>query len=183
MTGARWVCGFALLGAALGVSLTHDYRLLVLAVSCGLGAHTLAYGSLSKSLHAALPVALFGATLTLLQLITRMPVTALAAQTVVIFLLVSAAFRIVPWAASLAGIGPRSRFYALVLYALFTRHFFFILTGEAMRLFRARALCITRPYGKGAFRSLAAALVSLFSRSILRAERFYAVQLLRGLAE
>jgi len=182
-TWSRWASGVLLLGAAIIASLVSDYRLLALAVPCGFGVHTFARRSLSKSLHAAIPVVLFAATLTLLQVIVRMPVTLLAAQAVAVFLFVSAAFRIVPWAASVARISPHSRLFAFALYALFTRHFFFILTGEAMRLFRARSQCIIRPYGKGAFRSLAAALASLFSRSLLRAERFYAAQLLRGLAE
>ena len=183
MMGARWAAGILLLGTAVTIPLAGDYRLLTLALPCGLAAHTLAWRNLSKSLHATVPVVFFAATLVLFQVITRMPVTTLAAQTVAIFLFVSAAFRIVPWAASLAGVGPRSRFFALALYALFTRHFFVILTSEALRLFRARALCISRPYGKGSFRSLVSALASLFSRSLLRADRFYAAQLMRGLAE
>lgn len=179
----RWAGGVLLLGAAVAVSMTDNWVLLALALPAALVSHALAWKNLSRSLYAALPVVLFAAALVLLQVLARVPVTNLAARTVAIFLFTSAAFKTLPWASSLARVEPGSRSFALALYALFIRHFFSILSSETLRLFRARGLSISRPYGKGSFRSLVAALAAFFSRSLVRAERFYAAQLLRGLTE
>jgi len=183
MRSARWACGILLLGVSVAVSLTDNYLLLIITLSAGLAAHALAWKNLSRSLYATLPVVVFAAALTLLQVLTRIPVTSLAAKTLTIFLFTASAFRIIPWQNSLAAVHPGTPSFAVALYILFIRHFFYILSGEALRLLRARGLSISRPYGKGSFRSLVGALAAFFNRSLLRAERFYAAQLLRGLAE
>jgi hypothetical protein len=180
---ARWTCGVLLLGASVAVSLTDNELLLVIALSAGLVMYALARKNLSKSLYATLPVVVFAAVLSLSQVLARIPVTSLAAKSLTIFLFTSAAFRILPWQSSLAAVHPGTSSFKVALYILFIRHFFTILSSEALRLVRARGLSISRPYGKGSFRSLVGALATFFNRSVIRAERFYAAQLLRGLAE
>lgn len=77
----------------------------------------------------------------------------------------------------------RSRMWAPALLFFFVRHFLLILGQEARRALVARSLAARRLYGAGGFSSLVWALVSLLGRALARAERFYAAQWLRGLAE
>jgi hypothetical protein len=131
-------------------------------------------------MRATLPVTLFALIITLLQLLWRQLDVTIAAKTLAVFWFSTTAFRLVPWPRLVGAIHPGSRFSALVLYLLFIRHFACILTSESRRLFNARSYSIVNPHGRWAFRSLAAALVMLFLRVMIRAERFYAAQLLKG---
>jgi hypothetical protein len=103
-------------------------------------------------------------------------------KTLAVFVVSTALFRLIPWRWLARRSTPRSRFYTLLLFLLFIRHFSMILLEESRRTLQARSLCVTRTYGRGGFSSLRWAVVALFRRTITRAERFYAAQLVNGLA-
>jgi energy-coupling factor transporter transmembrane protein EcfT len=183
MKALRIVGAVAMLAAVAGIAGLDSLRGLALGLLAGLTCYLALARSMARALRAALPVLVFALSLTGVQIIFGMPVTNLAVKTVASFFFITSAFRIYRWANLLAGVPPLSPLFTLTCYLLFVRHFSFIFTSEAIRLLQARSLCITKPYGRGSFRSLVAALVALFERSLLRAERFYAAQSLRGLAE
>jgi hypothetical protein len=151
------------------------------ALAVGLLIRRLVWRGWRRSFPGLVPVGVFALVLAGLQWIARMPVTLLALKAVVVFLFSTSAFRLFPWADLTSALGSRGRLRTPVLFVLFTRHFAEILLVEATRVFRARSLCVRRPFGRGSFSSLVWVLISLFGRSISRAERFYAAQLLRGL--
>ena len=134
-------------------------------------------------LRAAAPILLFAGLLALMQWISTGAVTLLPLETIAVFLLLMAAVRFLPWRASIFTLRSRSRLYTPLLFALFVRHFVAILGTESRRVLTARSLCISRNCGRGSLRSLVFALAALFGRTLLRAERFYAAQRLRGLAQ
>ena len=183
MRALRITVAFALLVAVVGIAILDKRGWLSLGLLAGLVCYLAVWRNVAKALRAAVPILVFALSLAGVQLIFGMPVTNLAGKAVASFFFATAAVRIYPWADLIAQVPPASSFFALACYLLFVRHFFFIFTTEAVRLLQARSLCITKPYGRGSFRSLAAALATLFERSLLRAERFYAAQLLRGFAE
>jgi len=168
------------LTAAVAVAFTLNTLWIISALLAGFLLHILAWRSLLKSLRATLPVALFALVITLLQLLWHQLDLTIAAKTLAVFWFSATAFRLVPWPSLAGAIHPGSRLSALALYLLFIRHFAFILTSESRRLFNARSYSVVKPHGRWAFRSLAAALVTLFLRAMIRAERFYAAQLLKG---
>jgi len=179
----RWASGLGLLVATVAVVVVDNPFWLVGALVVGFALRAGIWRNLSASLRSALPVVLFAVAIVLMQWLARVPVTSLAAKTLAVFLFSTAAFRLLPWTDAVAATRPGTAFHGFLLYLLFTRHFVNILTVETSRILQARSLCVVRPYGRGAFSSLAWGLASLFSRSLARAERFYAAQLLRGFAE
>ena len=183
MKALRWVGGLGLVVTTVVVVLVDQPFWLAGALGLGLLLRAAIWKNLSASLRSALPVVLFAVVLVLMQWLARVPVTNLAAKTLAIFLFSTAAFRLLPWTDAVAATRPGTILHGFFLYLLFVRHFANILQSEAARVLHARALCLARPYGRGAFASLVWGLVSLFSRSLARAERFYAAQLLRGFAE
>jgi hypothetical protein len=183
MKPLRIVGAVALLAAIVGIAILDKLCWLTLGLLVGLVCYMAVWRNVAKALRAALPILVFALSLAGMQLIFGMPVTNLAGKAVASFFFITAAVRIYPWADLIAHVPPASSFFTLACYLLFVRHFFFIFTSEAVRLLQARSLCITKPYGRGSFQSLVAALAALFERSLLRAERFYAAQLLRGFAE
>jgi len=183
MKSLRIAGAVLMLAAGGGIAGLATPRWLALGLLAGLICYLAMWRSVARALRAALPILVFALSLAAIQIIFGMPVTNLAAKAVASFFFITSAFRMYPWADLLARVSPGSPLFTLALYLLFVRHFFFILTSESIRLLRARSLCITKPYGRGSFRSLVAALGSLFERTLLRAERFYAAQLLRGFAE
>ena len=106
---------------------------------------------------------------------------ALAARTIAVFLLSTAAFRVAPWKWAASQLSPRSRLYTFGLFLLFVRHFAEILAAESRRTLQARGLCVRGTLGRGGFSSLGWAVVSIFRRTLLRAERFHAAQSLAGI--
>jgi hypothetical protein len=183
MKALRIAGAVVLLAVVVEIAILEDFRWLSLGLLVGLICYVASWGNVTKALRAALPILVFALSLAGVQLIFGMPVTNLAGKAVASFFFIAAAVRIYPWADLIAQVPPASSFFALACYLLFVRHFFFIFTSEAVRLLQARSLCLPKPYGRGSFRSLVAALAALFERSLLRAERFYAAQLLRGFAE
>jgi len=180
---ARYTAACCLLGAAVGVAFVNAPVWLLRAVLLGFLLRAMLWSGLGRAVRAALPVLVFAAALVFVQWVSRSPLTLLPLKVVAVFLFTTVAFRILPWASLASCARPGSLLQTLVLFALFVRHFAHIFTGEGLRMFRARALCISKPCGRGAFHSLVWALAAFFSRSIVRAERFYAAQWLRGWAE
>ena len=179
----RWASGLGLLVATVAVIVVDNPFWLVGALTMGFVLRAVIWRNLSASLRSTLPVVLFAVAIVLMQWLGRVPVTSLAAKTLTVFLFSTAAFRLLPWTDAVTAVRPGTAFHGFLLYLLFIRHFVNILTAETSRILQARSLCVVRPYGRGAFSSLAWGLASLFSRSLARAERFYAAQLLRGFAE
>jgi hypothetical protein len=169
--------------ATVVVIIINQPQWLVAALFLGFLLRTIIWRNLSAALRSALPVVLFAVVLMLMQWLAGVAVTSLAAKALAVFLFSTAAFRLLPWTDAFAATQPRTTFHSLFLFLLFVRHFVHILQGEASRVLHARALSVARPHGPGAFASLIWGLVSLFDRSLARAERFYAAQSLRGLGE
>jgi len=172
-----------LLVATVVVIIVNRPQWLVAALVLGLLLRMVIWKNLSAALRSALPVVLFAVVLVVMQWLAAVPVTSLAAKALAVFLFSTAAFRLLPWTDAFATTRPGTTLHGFFLYLLFVRHFVIILQSEASRVLHARALCLACPYGRGALASLVWGLVSLFSRSLVRAERFYAAQLLRGFGE
>jgi hypothetical protein len=110
-------------------------------------------------------------------------VTWLPLVTVAVFLASTAVFRMLPWRGAIFAVRPGSWLASALLFGLFVRHFAGILETESRRVLTARGLCVSRNWGPGGLRSLAFAVAALASRTLVRAERFYAAQRVRGLGE
>ncbi len=178
----RFIGAILLLVGVAAVGIMQDPLWLSFILLASFSLYALSGKNLLRSLAATLPVAVFALILILMQWISGMPITLLGFKAVAVFWLMSTICRIIPWSHFTRLIDRKSYFSSLILFVLFTSHFLRILGAESLRLLRARQLCVPAPYGKWAFRSLGAALVSLFSRALIRAERFYVAQLLKGLA-
>jgi hypothetical protein len=179
----RYTAAVALLAAAVGVAAVEAPPAVLGAVLAGFVLRAVVWGSIGSSLRSTFPVVVFAALLAGMQWVSGMPVSSLPLKMLAVFLLGTVAFRILPWSGMVIAVRPDSVLFSLVLYAMFVRHFAEIFRGEALRLFQARALCLSRSFGPGWFRSLVAAVAALFRGALMRAERFYAAQSLRGLAE
>jgi hypothetical protein len=169
-----------LLLAAVAVAWSTQLWVLICALPGGLILNILVWKSAAQSLRAMLPVAIFVAVLASLQWLYQGIRFETAAKTLAVFWLTASAFRMIPWNRLANFIRPGSPISAIILYMLFIRHFALILVGESRRVLTARSRAVLRPYGSWSFRSLSAALISLFLRAINRAERFYAAQILKG---
>lgn len=129
------------------------------------------------------PITFFAGVLVALQWVGGGLDWRLPLRTVTVFLLATSAAGLVPWDRLLLRVKPRSPLYTFALFLLILRHFVQILGMEARRMILARRLAAPRRHGAGWFTSLTWATAGVFRRSLVRAERFYAAQLLRGLAE
>lgn len=147
------------------------------------GAALVLHLRLYRGVRLLLPVAGFALVLAGLEWLGRGAPSALGLRTVMVFLVVTSAARMVPWDRLARRARPGSRLFRVVLFLHITRHFAGILGQEARRLLVARSLCVRRAWGPGALRSLAWALAALLLRSLRRAERFYAALSLEGLAD
>jgi hypothetical protein len=179
----RLFASLVLIAAAVGAALTSNLPWLLAATGGGLALRFVLWKSVSKGLRSALPIVAFAAILAALQWLSHAPARTLPLNALAVFLLSTAGFRIFPWTRFVSARRAQSKAFTPMLFVLFVVHFASIFSQEASRVFQARGLCITRPWRRGAFRSLAAAAVAVFSRALARAERFYAAQLLRGLEE
>jgi hypothetical protein len=183
MTALRVMGALVLLVAAVMVAVVSNRTWLLSAIIGGLALRAIMEGSFSRALRSTLPVVIFAALLALMQWVASQSMSSLPLRTIAVFLLSACAFGIFPWAETFSAVRPGSTLFALVLFALFIRHFAMILTSESRRVLQARSLGISRAYGPGWFRSLVAAVAALIGRSLSRAERFYAAQSLRGFTE
>ena len=100
---------------------------------------------------------------------------------VTVFFFVCAAWHTFPVVNLLLRIPHHTSIYIAVLYLFFIRHFMITLGEEAFRMLRAWKW--SNRWRRGNIRSLSCAMTGLFNRCLVRAERFYAAQLVRGLAE
>jgi len=139
--------------------------------------------SMSRGLITVWPILLFAGVLALLAWIGGGPTAMLPLKTIGCFLMVVSGVRLIPWPDAASGLRPGSRMGTLILTGLFTRHFVLVLGQEARRLMVAYRLTVPNRWGRGWFGSLAWAVAGLFRRALVRAERFYAAQLARGLGE
>lgn len=176
----RYAAGSFSLAAALAAGLVRDGVLLATSGVAALAIRPFAFHGRATWLS-LLPIGAFAAGLALLDLASNGVPSSLAVRTVVVFLWLTAGSRLMPWT-DLLGRACGSMFWTPALFVLVTRHFVQVLSGETVRVFRARSLQVPRRFGPGAFRALAWALVAVVLRSWGRAERFYAAQRLRGLA-
>jgi hypothetical protein len=139
--------------------------------------------AIRRTIYWLVPILLFCAVLAFLEWIDHRTVSALPLKALVSYLALASAFRIMPWVALVRSVPTQSRFFPPVLFLLFIQHFTFILRDEALRSLSAYHLAVPHRFRRGGMRALAYSLDSFFRRCLLRAERFYAAQLLRGLAE
>ncbi len=170
----------SLLAMAAFIAFTHHVWILVSALPIGFGFSIIAWKSVIKALRALLPITIFVLALVLVQWLYHEPDLEVAAKTMAVFWLTASAFRLIPWSQFGNALRPGSRLSAPLLYLLFIRHFALILIGESRRLLTARSRTVFKPYGRWSFRSTVSALAALFLRSMNRAERFYAAQMLKG---
>lgn len=138
---------------------------------------------LRRSFLWLVPALFFCVLLVLLEWIGYRSVTTLPLKAILSYVVFALGSRIMPCVALLRLISPQSRLFLPVLFLLFVRHFTVILRDEAVRTLTAYRLAVPHHFRRGGIRALAWSLDSFFHRCILRAERFYAAQLLRGLAE
>ena len=136
-----------------------------------------------KPLRRLLPLAVFAAGVAVLQWLAGTLDPWLPLKTLAAFALGAAVFLAIPWSRMARTLSAGRWWFTPVLFLLLLRHFAAILSEEPLRVLRARSLAVSRPCGPGWLGSLAHALASVFRRAIDRAERFYAAQLIRGLAE
>jgi hypothetical protein len=139
--------------------------------------------AIRRTIHWLFPILLFCAVLAFLEWIDHRTVSVLPLKALVSYLALALAFRIMPWVALVRSVPPRSWFFQPILFFLFIRHFTSILRDEALRSLTAYRLAVPHPFRRDGFRALAYSLDSFFRRCFFCAERFYAAQLLRGLAE
>lgn len=169
-----------LAGAALA---TRDPVWLATLTGVGFVTHLVVSGGLKRGVLILLPVLLFAGILVFLQSLRGAIDWAVPGKTIAVFLLVRSAAALLPWTEWLGALSPGSAFHTAVLFLFFLRHFVAIFGAEARRALIARRLAAPRKCGPGWFRSLSWALAGIFRRSLVRAERFYAAQALRGLSE
>jgi hypothetical protein len=171
---------FLLLMAAGVAALRSGPGALAAAIGLGIASHAALRTRARTGLHFAAPVLLFALVLTALQWLNGAVDIRLPLRTVAVFLLSTAAFRVLPWDGLIAALDARSRCYLPAMFFLFVRHFAAMLVEEVRRVFLARSLCVSANFRRGGFQSLAWATASVFRRAIDRAERFYAAQTIGG---
>jgi hypothetical protein len=139
--------------------------------------------SIVRCVRHAAPMLLFCAVLAILELIARQAISMLALKALVSYFVFILCVRMIPWPTIVYAAHPRSRAFVPALYLLIVRHFIFILRDETLRSLTAYRLAVPRVFARGGVRALAYCLENLLHRCLQRAERFYAAQLLRGIAE
>jgi hypothetical protein len=154
---------------------------LAIAIGLGVASHAAMRTGARTALRSGVPVLLFAMVLTAFQWLNGAVDLRLPLRTIAIFLLSTAAFRVLPWSAMAGALDARSRWYVPAMFLLFVRHFAAMLVEEVRRAFQARSLCVSENFRRGGFQSLAWATASVFRRAIDRAERFYAAQTIGGM--
>lgn len=168
--------------AAAAALAQQELRAAALALA-GLAAHLLTASSLRGGLLALVPVLLFASVLALLGRLGSSGGALLALRTIAVYTLVVSAARLAPLDAVLRRAGPGSRYFRAALFLLMVRHFAGIFGQESWRLLVAHRLAAPRRWRPGWLDSMGWALTALFRRALMRAERFYAAQRIRGLGE
>lgn len=139
---------------------------------------------IGRALRMAVPLALFCAATAGLQAIAGRVDPWLPVKTFLAFLFGFCLYLCFPWRWLPRLLRPGlARRNVPILFLLYIRHFAAILGEEASRLFRAWRLAVARERGPLGFFSLRCAVAAMLRRTLIRAERFYAAQWLRGAAE
>jgi hypothetical protein len=149
----------------------------------GLMAHTLVSNSIRQAFLRLVPALFFSGTLAVLQWLGNGSTTLVPLKAFAVFLLATSGARVFPVDAALRTISPASHLFRAALFLLLVRHFLRILVEEVVRVLSARSLALPRRFGPASGRSLVFAIASIFPRTLERAERFYACQLVRGMAD
>jgi len=122
---------------------------------------------------------LFAAALAALDYAAHGRVSALALYPILAGFAAVLLFSLLPWKALFRRLRPGATLYRAGLFLVFVWHFSRILEQEAWRLYAARRMAVSRELGPRGFTSLAHATASLFTRTLVRAERFHAGLLVR----
>jgi hypothetical protein len=179
----RGLAGVILLLAALGCVVCRSGWWLGLLMAAGFIFYRLTCHSWRQALRSCLPVLMTATAFWVMQQFASSPASLLPLKMVAVFLFTSAAFRIFPWMEILLRTPRETLRFQVALYLFFIRHFVVILGDESLRLLRAWRWTHRGLHGRVLIRSLAGAMTGLFSRCFIRAEHFFAAQLLKGLAE
>ena len=179
MKTAFRLIGFATLTAAGIAALRSGTCALFGAIALGILAHAALRTSARMMFYLSVPVMMFALALLALQWLDGSVDPRLPLRLIAVFSLSTSAARLVP-PPGMASLRPRSRMRLPFLFLLFVRHFSVVLLEEVRRTFQARSLCISSEFSRGGLRSLTWATVAVFRRSLDRAERFYAAQLIGG---
>jgi hypothetical protein len=179
----RCLAGCGLLMGAIFLAWTGGRDLPLIALGAGFVLFWVTRRPLSRALLAAMPIAVTAAGYYLLQVLAGNAALILPLRMMVVFLWLSAALAVVPWQAALTRTRPGSPGFHALLYVHLIGHFLHILGEESLCVLRAWKWTSRGTRGSARFQALRGALAALFLRSLGRAERFYAAQLVRGLAE
>jgi hypothetical protein len=132
----------------------------------------------------SVPILAFAATLVGLQWIGGRGIDwGLPVRTIVVFVVVTCLVRALPWLKWLENRPPRGLLFRAALFLFLVRHFVLIFGAEARRAMLARRIAVPKEYASGWFSSLHCAVTGILNRSLIRAERFYVSQSLRGVGE
>jgi len=172
--------GVLLMAALAAVMATDPAVLAALAAGAVLTNLAMA-GRLASGLRRLAPILVFAGFLASLEWLGGAAQPRLALRTVAVFAFLVPAARLILWEELLTSRRPGSALFRIALFLLMVRHFTRVLAGEAWRFLIAQALAAPRKWRKGWWSSLVWALAALFRRALLRAERFYAAQLVRGI--
>ncbi len=184
MKALRPALAATLLGTAAIVPLAGRLGRLAVLAGVGFAVHFVVTGDWRRATLLAWPILMFAGLLPLLQWVGGRAVDwALPLRSAAIFFWLTSAVRLMPWTALLRRVRPRGALFRAVLFLFILRHFVTVLGAEARRVMTARRMAVPHEYGPGWFSSLRGAVTGIFRRAIVRAERFYAAQALREVAE
>jgi hypothetical protein len=171
----------AILGTAAAVCLAHRASTTsLLGFTAAIFAiHVLHTRSFERVLRRFLPILVFAAGMYGVSFFGERATAKLPLQVIFVFASVWLLGRL----CSKTGRVPRSRIlFRLFLFAHFVRHFAEVLGDETRQTVIARGLAAPSLFRPGGFSSLVHALNSILQRCLIRAERFYAAQSIKGLS-
>ncbi|MGC8793431.1 MAG: hypothetical protein ACP5U2_08575 [Bryobacteraceae bacterium] len=169
--------------AAAAASLAAPATLLWPAAAAGGLARWASYRDWRRAARALWPLALFAGLLAGLEWLARRRVSELGLRALAVGWLAQAAASGFSPARLLLGRRAGSWPFRTLLFGALVEHFSRVLEDEAVRVLIAHRLAAPRRWRAGWFWSLAQGLANLIQRTLVRAERFYAAQWLRGLGE
>jgi len=170
-----------LLAAAVVAVLVVDLTVLLALTAAAVLTNLAMAGRPASGLRRLVPVLVFAGFLAALEWLGGAARPRLALRTVAVVAFVVAAARLILWEELLTSWRPGSALFRIALFLLMVRHFARVLARESWRLLIAQTLAMPRRWRRLWWSSLVWALAALFRRALLRAERFYAAQLVRGI--
>jgi hypothetical protein len=183
MTALRTSIAVALLLSLIPIIACGSIPCLVSVTAVAFLLHALQVRNLRKCIHQALPILVFCLLVYILGAVAHHASLSLAVRTLASYTVLRLASGVLPTAALSRLVQPNSLFFVPALFLLFTVHFLQIVKSESMRSLLAYRMAAPRLYRSGGLRALVYCLDSLLRQCITRAERFYAAQSLRGLAQ